>query len=144
MAPKAEENQLTRHLRREAVVFSRYLIGEKKLPGELIQRYQAFWQKKRAESPEQELIDFACTHSNLIGLLESGSAILAPDHFLRHKLLSMTAILEASPRYTSHFLPDRKPHPFILFQLAWVGARGVLKAILGIFVYLVVTKCYTT
>lgn len=63
-------------------------------------------------------------------IIDGGLAIVRPTSSIRRKVYIMLAILEASPEYCEYFLP-KEMGPFYVVNIALVGARAVLAAIIG-------------
>ncbi len=123
-----------RRLAREARLFSRYLL-RRDPPPEMIGRYQAACARLFPTPPEAEaaaVLSFVSRHAWALGPIDAVLAWREPEHDLRRRLLVMSAILEASPRFADLFLP---PASIGLGRLAWrlarAGCGSAVKCALG-------------
>jgi hypothetical protein len=119
------------HLKEEAKILSRFLLGE--MPDE---KSIGLYENAHAIRPisgsvqDQKVLRFACRHAWLIGALDGALALSKPNALLRRKLLVMSAILETRPQYAHLFLPRERSF-FYLFVIGWKGATALLKAVFG-------------
>lgn len=127
---------------REAQLFGRYLIG--KTPAHALQRrYAAALMKRRQElPPDRGELAFARRRPWALGPLDAAAGLLGGGaSALRARLLLLTAILEASPNHTTHFLAPRRPSlGWVLGTLALAGLRTAAKLLVGIPLYLLVRR----
>jgi hypothetical protein len=117
----------------EALVLGRYLLGADP-PRDLLDRYDRAVQTLfPAPSPDggDALVRFAVARPRALPYLDAAAAVLRPRDRLRQKLLVMAAVLEASPRYASTFLPRPVSAPRLAWILLASGVSSGLKALLG-------------
>lgn len=91
----------------EAVLFSRYLLGQDP-PPELADRYAAACAHLFPTHPspaDAAILAYALAHPRALPALDSAAALLRPGSLLRRKVLVMAAVLEATPAGAEHFLP---------------------------------------
>lgn len=121
---------LTARLAHEARLACRYLVRQE-CPPEMVARYVAAHRSLTAE-PHEAVARFAFDHPWSMPLLDSASGLMKGGEGLRRKLYLMSAILEASPRFTSDFLPMSSSRSGLAFSLARFGLGAILKAALGL------------
>lgn len=126
----------------EALAFSRYLVGRDP-SRELIDRYEKANRALFTEPVEQRdaaLVEFVNRHPWSVSLLDAASGLLRPNGLLRGKILTMGAILEASPEFADQFLP-RHAHPVTLVvRLSLLGFVAAARAALGTLLYAVAVR----
>lgn len=119
-------------LAREARILARYLLG-RDCPREMEERYaRAHAVRFGAAAKPDAASRFAFAHPWSLGFLDAAGAITARAPVLRGKLHLMCAILEASPRFATEFLPRHVP---TIATIARLGASGLVvfcKAIVGV------------
>jgi hypothetical protein len=106
---------------REARLIARYLIGEEPLPGE-IERWQRAVEVRHAAlvGPRDERLWALAMRSGwMLGLIDSGLALADAHSPIRHRLLLMLAVLEASPTHVRKF--DSPAYPRV--SLVFLGLR---------------------
>ena len=122
-------------LRREAVVFARYLIAA--VPSEaLVDRYvRANDKVLREPSPtagDAAVLAFVHRHPWSLGWLDAGTAFMRSAPLLRRKLIAMMAILEATPEYVADTAPvEDAGLPQLVWRLGTAGARAAVKLVGG-------------
>ncbi len=119
---------------KEGRIFARHLVGES-IPEDIARRYADFCElhtrAERRKPSNAGIMRFARRHPWSIGLLDAGCAILEKDHLLRRQLLALSAILEASPHYTEHFLPGRRADRLLIPRIVYTAAKAGLKGLAG-------------
>jgi hypothetical protein len=117
--------------RDEGERFGRYLIGDS-VPPVLVERYVSAMGSMHlvAEGRDRRLLGLVERHPRLLGLVDGGLALRRPGSVIRTKLLVMSAILEATPDYTSAFLPTRRSRIYVVYA-AFVGVRAGCKGLIG-------------
>ncbi len=123
----AESDQ---ELARDAAVLTRYLLGCDPDDRERQLFARAARQAPLSSPSEQRQWRFAIRHAGWLPYLDAALARAAPTGAVRHRLLLMLAILEASPRHAAHFLPAPFG-PGGVLVLLWTGALGVWHALIG-------------
>lgn len=63
--------------------------------------------------------------------IDAGLALIEPSNGVRRKLFTMLAILEASPHYTTYFLPQ-KTSLFDFIKVVFAGSRAIWRALIGL------------
>ncbi|MBX3162395.1 MAG: hypothetical protein KF773_40900 [Deltaproteobacteria bacterium] len=126
---------MDRELRREAVVFSRYLV--RAAPSEaLIERYCAanreLFAHEAPSAADAAVLAFARDHAWAVAPLDAGHALLGPASLLRKKLLVMTAILETTPEYAARTEPRAVALPMLGLRLAAAGVAMAAGAAAGL------------
>jgi len=118
-------------LRDEGERFGRYLIGDSVSPM-LVDRYVSAMRSTHvlAEGRDRRLLGLVERHPWLLGVVDGGLALRRPGSVIRTKLLVMSAILEATPDYTSAFLPTRRSRIYVVYA-AFVGVRAGCKGLIG-------------
>lgn len=131
-----------RALRREAITYSRYLIGAEPST-ELITRYGHALAARLPESPDR-VMRATLAMPVLLGPLDAGAALIRPHHQLRQRLLLLTAILEASPDHCRAFLP-RDHTGWETLRLAITLAVALpLGALVGVPLFMLLDRGATT
>ena len=88
----------------EAAAFGRYLVGREPT-AELRARYLEACRVLFAETPPDGALWLARRSPWTIGPLDAAAALIRPESPLRKRLLTMAAVLEASPAHADEFLP---------------------------------------
>lgn len=117
--------------KKEASVFSRYLIGEE--PDELSVALYIKAQQKFAipMSPKDaEKLQFTLNHPFYLGMIDGALGIINPEHPIRRKLYIMFSILESNPIFHKEFLPQERKGSY-LFIIMWTGTRAVCNTLFG-------------
>jgi hypothetical protein len=119
----------------EARIFARYLVGRVP-PPDLVQRYRdasrTIWGSDDGAAAEDPLVVFARRHPWTVGPLDAATSVLRPGGVLHAKVLTMAAILEASPAFADDFLPRNVSRGALLWQLVVGGAAASLQALVGL------------
>lgn len=119
----------------EARIFARYLVGRVP-PPDLVQRYRdasrTIWGNDDGAVAEDPLVAFARRHPWTVGPLDAATSVLHPGGVLHAKVLTMAAILEASPAFADDFLPRSVSRGALLWQLVVGGAAASLQALVGL------------
>ncbi len=121
-------------LRREAEIFSKYLVGEV-APERFLSRYEAAHEKisfSSATKLDRQILGLVTKVSLLLPFLDAACGVSMPGALIRRKLLLMAAILEASPRYAPYFLPESQSFPRLMLSLFRLGVFTGLKLIIGV------------
>lgn len=119
-------------LNKEALIFATYLLGEKPTQRVVVLYIQAIQNIVfNYHTKDQKFLRLIYKRPFLLPYLDAGLAVIIPTSTVRHKLLLMSAIIETQPNYAHLFL-NQKRSAFYLFTIAWVGARSILKALVGI------------
>jgi hypothetical protein len=116
-------------LRKEARVFSRYLIGKE--PSNLsVQLYIKALQKLDIPmSPrDQRKLSFILRFPFFISMIDGALAMVNPEHPIRKKLYVMSSILESDPACNNYFLPKDGTS---LFTILLTGTRAVFNTLFG-------------
>lgn len=117
----------------EAEIFSRYLVG-RAAPAALVERYRdagrAIWAAGAAPA-EESVVAFVRRHPWAVGPLDAATSLLHPGGYLRSKILTMAAILEASPAFADEFLPRSVSGARLAWQVVAGGAAASLQALAG-------------
>jgi hypothetical protein len=116
----------------EAGIFARYLVGRPP-PPDLVERYRdagrAIW---GGVAPDDEaLVAFVRRHPWAVGPLDAATSVLHPGGLLRSKILTMAAILEASPAFADEFLPRSVSTGALVWQIVAGGAAASMQAVVG-------------
>lgn len=122
MKPSANQAQLIDEGRR----LGRYLVG-RPVPLDLLARYQQAHVKRAADlDGDSPALALWRRRPWMLPLLDAGCARWRPEDPLRRKLMLMTAILECTPRYAEHFLPEHRGFWALALRVVWHGACGVV------------------
>ncbi len=127
-------------IKKEAITFTRHIIGQQ--PSEAaVQLYvRAIEQQKNAlNKNDQRLLAIITKKPGTTSYIDAGLAFLYPHSEVRHRLYLMFAILESLPEYTEYFLPVNRS-PWYIFVVIGAGLQSIFKAIVGIMIVKVVTK----
>jgi hypothetical protein len=119
--------------RHEARIFSRYLIGAEPTE-DMIARYiraQSILFGAAEPDSERALCRFARRHPWSLPYLDA-SSVWTRQSLLRKKLLTMSAILEASPEFADVFLPRKSVSLYLHLRLAAIGLKSVAKQSIGL------------
>lgn len=112
----------------EARAIARYILHAD--PGEKeIALYGQALARLRIPS-DDKLSGLALRHPVLLPYLDSGLAVLEPEHPLRHRIYVMLAILETSPSYARYFL--HAPNRWWPLKLMWSGFSASLTSVIGV------------
>jgi hypothetical protein len=118
----------------EARIFARYLV-RRAPPPDLVERYrdasQAIWGSGGAGA-DDPLVAFVRRHPWTVGPLDAVTSVLRPGGLLHAKVLTMAAILEASPAFADDFLPRSVSRAALVWQLAAGGSAASLQALVGL------------
>lgn len=120
---------------RLATALARHLVGETPRPEE-IARWKSAIVAQRADlvsARDRALWARIERFPWLIGPVDAGLALADPHSAVRHRVLLMLAVLEASPHHTRHFLSaDRGPLSLLALipRLALAALRSALGLIL--------------
>jgi hypothetical protein len=118
----------------EARLFARYLVGRVP-PADLVERYRdasrTIWNGGTPPA-EDALLTFVRRHPWAVGPLDAATSLLRPGGLLRSKILTMAAILEASPAFADDFLPRSVSKGALAWQLCASGAAASLQVLIGL------------
>jgi hypothetical protein len=126
----------------EARIFGHYLVGAMPTP-ELIERYVTAATGLLSAPPEPAdaaVLGFVHRHPWSVSYLDAACGLLRPAGLLRSKLLIMAAVLEASPVHAAEFLPRAVAPTVLVIKLAALGAVAAAKAVIGLLLYLPVSR----
>jgi hypothetical protein len=129
-------------LAREAYLYSRYLI-DREPPEEIVERYIKANRVLGIDSAsplDTDILDFSLKHPWSIPFLDAAAGFLKPDAILRKKIYTMAAVLEASPHFTGHFLPQTISPLKLFAQLIVNGLSAGLKIMFGIPIFLLIRR----
>jgi hypothetical protein len=129
-------------LRDEAVRLGRYLVGTTP-SDELAERYARAHGRVLREPPtpaDEAILAFAQTHPWSLPLLDAGTAVVRSAPLLRHKLLVMTAILEATPAHADRMLGGRVALPRLVLRLGRAAISSAIKMAAGAVLVVAVTR----
>jgi hypothetical protein len=121
----------------EARIFARYLVGREP-PPDLVERYRdasrTIWGSGDGDgaAAEDPLVAFARRHPWTVGPLDAATSVLHPGGVLHARVLTMAAILEASPAFADDFLPRSVSTGALLWHLVAGGAAASLQALVGL------------
>src|SRR2546422_2921837 len=118
----------------EARIFARYLVGRVP-PADLVERYQAASQAIWGDgvaAADEALITFIRRHPWSVAPLDAATSLLRSGGHLRAKILTMAAILEASPAFADEFLPRNVSTGALVWQVFAGGAAACLQALVGV------------
>ncbi len=117
----------------EAEVFTAYLISSS-----LREREKKLYNKAMAHLDlklsnfDKEILKRMMKSKTNMATIDAGLALIKPTSLVRRKLFTMLAILEASPNYTSYFIPQEYNFSYY-FKLAFTSFRAVFRAVVGFF-----------
>jgi hypothetical protein len=115
----------------EAIILGTYLLDGKRPNAQSISLYvQASEMRPIVLSEREEKIRrFILRNPRSTGLMDSALSFQGKSG-IRKKILYMSAVLETQPEYADLFLPKPRGWFYNLY-IFWVGARAVMKLILG-------------
>lgn len=117
---------------REAHVFARYLVGRTP-PAGAVARYRdarrAIWGDGAAADP---VLAFARRHPWSVAPLDAVSCLLEPGGTLHAAILTMAAILEASPQFADDFLPRSVSRAELLWRVLAAGTVTAVEVLAGV------------
>jgi hypothetical protein len=118
-------------VRKEAVTFGRYLIGTT-IHDAAVQVYAKALgaNKVPVSAHDTRLLSFVRSHPQLVGLVDSGLAVVDSGSEVRRRIYVLFSILESMPDYHVHFLPQSR-NPFYFINIGFAGAFGIIKTICG-------------
>jgi len=132
--PSVEEVKI---LEKECRLITRYLIEEEPSQ-EFISTY-IMGNSSLLSDPQLEedlsIMSFIRQYAWVLPFMDAACGILRPRSLLRKKILLMVAILEASPHYINHFLPEAVSGPRFFFSMLRYGVQAGVKVILGFCIY---------
>jgi hypothetical protein len=123
----------------ECRLFTRYLIGQEP-PADCIERYRRACEVLFHDSPgasSAATLSFLRRHSWALPCLDAAAGFCQRDDPLRKKLLVCTAILEATPAFSEHFLGLQQNLNWlsVLARAAWNGLSSTCKAVAGLLLW---------
>ena len=133
------DEPLRRDLAREGLFYSRYLLG-RACDAAHADRYAEGCVRLGLIGKDDPLVVYTKKFPWSLGPLESTAGFLQPEGVLRSKLLLLTAVLEASPVYTDHFLEKHHRLPALAFRIVALGVRSVIKPLVGLPLYWMVKR----
>src|SRR5687767_12542433 len=130
-------------LRREAVIFTRYLVQTD--PSEtLIARYcEANRELFAGETPSDDdaaVLDLARRHPWTIAGLDARAGLLRPASLLRKKLLVMLAIVETTPDLAPRTEPRAASLGVLALRLGRAGASAAVNVVAGVVLSAVIAR----
>lgn len=148
-APEPSPGSGEARLEREAALFARYLLADQArdltggqagdrhgdLPPELVRRYvDAHRHLPLAPRTPEDLAVLALVHRRpwTLPRLDAALGLLSPRSALRAKLVTLTAILEASPHHADFFLAPPPGRARLVIELAATGLAAAFDALLGL------------
>lgn len=116
----------------EAATVGRYLLG-RPIDDASVELYVRAVSRGLAplDPADQRLFGRAIRHPWLLGFLDGAVSLRQRRGGVRRRLLMMFAILEASPVYCEHFLPQPASRLHVV-AVAWAGTRALIKAAVGL------------
>lgn len=115
---------------REAAILTRYLIGASANRQETVLYARAVCAAPLIRPEDQRVWRWMMGHPRLVPFLDAGLARADPASPVRHRILIMLAILEASPRHCDQFLSRR--FGVVAFVATGLSlAVGVLRTLVG-------------
>jgi hypothetical protein len=116
---------------REAERFAAYLTGRRPSQAEVGLYVRALGTGRfRPSARDARTLSWLDRHPRLIAVVDGGLALRRPQSVVRLRLLVMAAILEASPRHASLFLPERRSRWYVL-RAGAVSLRAAIRGVLG-------------
>jgi len=132
--PSVEE---VKRLQKECLLITCYLVDEAPSQ-EIISRY-IMGNSSLLSDPQLEedlsILNFIRQFEWVLPFMDAACGILRPRSLLRKKILLMVAILEASPYYTNHFLPEVVSLSHFFFSMMRYGVQTGVKVVLGLCIY---------
>ena len=118
---------------REFAIFSRYLLGE---PGaeRLKPHYEAAARRLAASafSPRSTAtMAMVLAKPSALPYIDAACGFVDPANTLRRRLIVLTAVLEASPEHTRHFLHQGENRAQIFRTLAIIGLQSAWHTSVG-------------
>jgi hypothetical protein len=129
-------------LEKESRLFTRYLLDSEPSQN-MIDRYVSANRALVTEtgiSAGRKVVEYAVTHPWSIPYLDAAAGVLQPDSLLRKKIYIMAAVLEASPRFVSQFLPKSLTAVGLFAVLIVNGLVAGIKMIIGIPIFYFLRK----
>jgi hypothetical protein len=117
----------------EATVLGRYILGRDVSP-QLAERYAsacAVLHRGPHADADVAVVEFALRHPRLLPCLDAALGLRRPDALLRRKLLTLVAVLEASPDHADFFAPRSVSKIGAIARLAAWGAAAAVKCVAG-------------
>ena len=129
------------HLQREAALFGRYLIGQEPAL-ELATRYAQANGVLRLEAAhtakEVAVVAFCRRHPLALPALDAAAGWLAPESLLRHKILTMAAILETTPEHAREFFGRPATPVGFFLRTSLLATRAVALTLVGSILHLAI------
>ncbi|HSY77009.1 MAG TPA: hypothetical protein VK890_09145 [Bacteroidia bacterium] len=118
-------------LRREATVFTQYIIGEE-ADEQSIELYTKSQEKLNIKltTKETKRLGFMLKHSSIIAMIDGALALHNAESGIRKKIYTMFAILESNPKYAKYFLSKENRNPIL--QIIGYGIRAVFNTLIGL------------
>jgi len=129
-------------LEREFEIFAKYLVGEEP-PEDFFERYVQACQNTLWDCPPSPFIKQVLKKPWLLGPLDAALGLVKPRDEIRKKLLIATAILEASPNYTEHFLSQQQGIILLCLKMSWVGLTSGFKLLIGLVLLLLLKEDFS-
>jgi hypothetical protein len=121
----------------ECKIITHYLVG--RWPEEdLVLRYVEANQillAGRADPIDESILAFIRRRPRSLPYLDAALALLRRQAILRDKILLMLAILEATPQFTSAFLPEPLSKIGFLARMTGYGITSGIRFFIGTFLY---------
>jgi hypothetical protein len=134
--------KMGQELIQECRVITHYLAGQAP-SSDLIQRYLEANTAllARIHSPsDQAIVSFVRRNPWALPYLDATLAVVRRDSLLRHKILVMIAILEATPEFVHLFLHEPVSILRFFWRMTGYGASSMLRLMVGCILYPFVTK----
>lgn len=129
----------------EAELYARYLLGDALRRGPLPPAVNPILERYRrarseidpagASRGERAVADFAASHPWSLPFLDAACGLVQRHGLLRGRLLLMSALLEASPRFADRFLPRPSGRTRLALRLAKLSVTATGKAAIGLLLY---------
>ena len=118
---------------REALIFARYLVGRPP-PVAAVERYRAARRATfgDATATGDPLLAFVRRHPWSVAPLDAVASLLQPGGSLHAAVLTMAAVLEASPEFADEFLPRSVSRPALAWQLVAGGFVTAVCVVAGL------------
>lgn len=120
-------------LEKEAFIVARYLVGRRPT-SRIVERYVAANRQLGLDAPaghDQKLIGLVLRYPTLLGPIDAALAFRGGHDLFRTKLVVMAAILESSPEYALHFMPQAASRFRLAVNVARIGLGAVTMLVLG-------------